>query len=61
MNAWKLRLIVIGLINVIIAVILLISRGFAILYIAYLTVAIIVCVIGIIWKPKVKSIDNSTN
>jgi hypothetical protein len=61
MNAWKLRLIVIGLINAIIAVILLISRGFVILYIAYLAVAIIIVVIGLIWKSKVKSIDNSTN
>ena len=61
MNAWKLRLIVIGLINAIIAGILLISRGFEILYIAYLAVAIIVVVFGLIWRPKVKSIDNSTN
>jgi hypothetical protein len=61
MNAWKLRLLLIGAINAIIGIILGINRGFSILIIVYIAVALGVCLIGLIWKPKEKKKVNNVN
>jgi len=61
MNVWKLRLLLGGAINAIIAIVLLLFRGVSILIIAYIAFGIIVFLIGLIWKPKEKKKDNQIN
>jgi hypothetical protein len=55
MNAWKLRLIIIGFANAIIGVAFGALRGYSELIIGYICVGIIVGVIGIVWNPKEKT------
>ncbi len=55
MNSWKLRLIAIGFINLIIAIIVGVTRGFSELVIGYVGVALVVTIVGIVWKPKEKT------
>jgi hypothetical protein len=55
MNAWKLRLIVLGFANAIIAVVFGAVRGYSELIIAYICVGILIGVIGIVWHPKEKT------
>ncbi len=55
---WKLRLLLAGCIIAVLGVVLLILRGFSIPFVALIAVGIVLFVIGIIWKPKVKTEDN---
>ena len=57
----KIRFILAGCIVAIIGLVLLIIHGLSVFYIGLIIVGIIVLVIGLIWKPKAKSIDKSTN
>lgn len=50
MKAMKLRLLAIGGINALIAVGLMVSRGFADLYAGYLAVSLLVMGVGALWK-----------
>jgi hypothetical protein len=58
MNSWKLRLIVIGFINLIISIIVFFTRPFQLIIIGYMIVSLLVTVAGIVWNPKEK--DAST-
>jgi hypothetical protein len=55
MNTWKLRLILIGFINLIIGIVFGAMRGYSELIIGYIGVALLVTIIGILWKPKEKT------
>lgn len=57
MNDWKLRLIIIGFVNALIAVIYGVFRGFSLPVIGLACVGTILFVIGIVWKPQEKSDD----
>lgn len=61
MNAWKLRLLLIGAINAIIGISVGIFRGYSIVVIGYIAISIVVCLIGVIWKPKEKNKVNTVN
>lgn len=50
MNAMKVRLLVIGGINALIAVALLAARGFSDIFVGYLAVSLVVAVIGLLLK-----------
>ena len=58
MNDWKLRLIIIGLVNAIIAIVFGFVREFSLPVIGLACVGILLFVIGIVWNPKEK--DDST-
>jgi hypothetical protein len=55
MNDWKLRLIIIGLVNAIIAIAFGVVRGFSLPIIGLASVGIFLFVIGIVWNPKEKA------
>ncbi|MFX1561173.1 MAG: hypothetical protein ACFFBL_11345 [Promethearchaeota archaeon] len=58
MNDWKLRLLIIGLVNAIIAIAYGVARGFSLPVIGLASVGILLFVIGIAWNPKEE--DDST-
>jgi hypothetical protein len=55
MNTWKLRLILIGIINLLIGIIFGAVHGYSEIIIGYIGVALLVTIVGIIWNPKEKS------
>jgi len=61
MNVWRLRLLLIGAINAIIGIFVGIFRGYSIVVIGYIAVSLVVCLIGLIWKPKEKKKVNNIN
>ncbi|MFW9911667.1 MAG: hypothetical protein ACFFEU_04295 [Candidatus Thorarchaeota archaeon] len=54
MNSWKLRLLVIGFINLIISIIVFFTRPFELIIIGYMIVSLLVTVAGIVYNPKEK-------
>ena len=54
MNSWKLRLLVIGFINLIISIIVFFTRPFELIIIAYMIVSLLVTVAGIVYNPEEK-------
>jgi hypothetical protein len=61
MIVWRLRLLLIGAINAIIGIFVGIFRGYSIVVIGYIAVSLVVCLIGLIWKPKEKKKVNNIN
>jgi hypothetical protein len=55
MNTWKLRLIIIGFINLIISIVVFFTRPFELIIVGYIIVSLLVTVIGIVWNPKEKT------
>ena len=58
MNSWKLRLLVIGFINLIISIIVFFTRPFELVIVAYMIVSLLVTVAGIVYNPEEKD-DNT--
>ena len=54
MNSWKLRLIVIGFINLIISIVVFFTRPFELIIIGYIIVSLLVTMAGIVYNPKEK-------
>ena len=52
MNSWKLRLLVIGGINLIISIIVFFTRPFELIIIGYMIVSLLVTVAGIVYNPQ---------
>jgi len=52
LNSWKLRLLVIGFINLIISIIVFFTRPFELIIIGYMIVSLLVTVAGIVYNPK---------
>jgi hypothetical protein len=52
MNTWKLRLIVIGFINLIISIFVFFTRPFELIIVGYIIVSLVVTIVGIVWNPK---------
>jgi hypothetical protein len=52
MNSWKLRLIVIGFINLIISIFVFFTRPFELIIVGYIIVSLLVTIVGIVWNPK---------
>jgi hypothetical protein len=59
MNTWKLRLILIGFLNLVIGIVFGAMRGYSELIIGYIAVALLVTVAGVIWNPKEKAGSSS--
>ena len=59
MNTWKLRLIVIGLINFIIGIVVFFirpdERVSEQVIIGYILVSLLITVVGLVWNPKEKT------
>jgi tetrahydromethanopterin S-methyltransferase subunit C len=53
----KIRLILMGCIIIVLGVILLVSKGFALPLIALPIIGIVSAVVGVVWKPRKKA-DN---
>ena len=54
MNSWKLRLLVIGFINLIISIAVFFTRPFELIIIGYMIVSLLVTVAGIVYNPEDK-------
>jgi uncharacterized membrane protein HdeD (DUF308 family) len=52
MNSWKLRLILIGFINLVIGIAFGATRGYSELIIGYVAVALLVALAGVVRNPK---------
>ncbi len=52
MNTWKMRLILIGFINAVLAVIVGVLRGFSLPLIGLVCVGMLLIIVGIAWNPK---------
>ncbi|MFX1485099.1 MAG: hypothetical protein ACFFCP_18115 [Promethearchaeota archaeon] len=52
MNSWKLRLLIIGGINLIISIIVFFTRPFELVIIGYMIVSLLVTVAGIVYNPE---------
>jgi len=55
LNSWKLRLLVIGFINLIISIIVFFTRPFELIIIGYMIVSLLVTVAGIVYNPEEKT------
>jgi len=55
MNSWKLRLLIIGFINLIISIVVFFTRPFELIIIGYMIVSLLVTVSGIVYNPKEKA------
>ena len=52
MNSWKLRLLIIGFVNLIISIVVFFTRPFELIIIGYMIVSLLVTVAGIVYNPK---------
>jgi hypothetical protein len=57
MNTWKLRLLIIGSINLIISIIVFFTRPFELIIIGYMIVSLLVTVAGIVYNPEEKAVS----
>ena len=55
MNSWKLRLLIIGFVNLIISIVVFFTRPFELIIIGYMIVSLLVTVAGIVYNPKEKT------